>query len=100
MPREADRGMRGAAGPGGEDGPEEITDMEAQAGKHKEPKHSCLFCGRTIKIGLVCEKCITEDELADQMTIKAYYDPFTGEEYPKRGKTGNPFKGSQKPKAK
>ena len=39
---------------------------------------------------------LKEDELADQMTIKEYYDPFTGEEYPKRKKTGNPFTGSQK----
>ena len=43
---------------------------------------------------------LKEDELADQMTIKEYYDPFTGEEYPKRKHTGNPFTGSQKPKAK
>lgn len=43
---------------------------------------------------------LKEDEMADQMTIKEYYDPFTGEEYPKRGKTGNPFTGSQKTKAK
>ena len=43
---------------------------------------------------------LKEDEMADQMTIKEYYDPFTGEEYPKRDKTGNPFTGSQKPKAK
>ena len=43
---------------------------------------------------------LKEDEMADQMTIKEYYDPFTGEEYPKRDHTGNPFTGSQKPKAK
>ena len=43
---------------------------------------------------------LKEDEMADQMTIKEYYDPLTGEEYPKRGKTGNPFTGSQKAKAK
>ena len=43
---------------------------------------------------------LKEDEMADQMTIKEYYDPFTGEEYPKRGKTGSPFTGSQKTKAK
>ena len=43
---------------------------------------------------------LKEDELADQMTIKEYYDPFTGEEYPKRKHTGNPFTGSQRPKAK
>ena len=39
---------------------------------------------------------LKEDEMADQMTIKEYYDPFAGEEYPKRNKTGNPFTGSQK----
>ena len=38
---------------------------------------------------------LKEDEWADQMTIKEYYDPFTGEEYPQRKKTGNPFTGSQ-----
>ena len=27
---------------------------------------------------------LKEDQLTDQMTIKEYYDPFTGEEYPKR----------------
>ena len=27
---------------------------------------------------------LKEDEMADQMTIKEYYDPFTGEEYQKR----------------
>ena len=43
---------------------------------------------------------LKEDELADQMTIKEYYDPFTGKEYPKRKHTGNPFTGSQRPKAK
>ena len=43
---------------------------------------------------------LKEDEMADQMTIKEYYDPLTGEEYPKRGKTGNPITGSQKTKAK
>ena len=39
---------------------------------------------------------LKEDELADQMTIKEYYDPFSGEKYPKREGTGNPFTGSQK----
>ena len=39
---------------------------------------------------------LKEDEMHDQMTIKEYYDPFSGEEYPKRTKTGNPFTGSQK----
>lgn len=29
---------------------------------------------------------LKEDELADQMSIKEYYDPFSGEEYPKRKK--------------
>ncbi len=43
---------------------------------------------------------LKEEEMADQMTIKEYYDPFTGEEYPKRKNTGNPFTGSQKTKAK
>ncbi len=43
---------------------------------------------------------LKEDEIADQMSTKEYYDPFTGEEYPKRNNTGNPFTGSQKPKAK
>lgn len=43
---------------------------------------------------------IKEDELQDQMTIKEYFDPFTGEKYPQRDKTGNPFTGSQKTKAK
>ena len=35
---------------------------------------------------------LKEDELADQMTIKEYYDPFSGEKYPKREGTGNPFR--------
>lgn len=40
---------------------------------------------------------LKEDELADQMSIKEYYDPFTGEEYPKRNKgSANPFTGSKK----
>ena len=39
---------------------------------------------------------LKEDEMHDQMTIKEYYDPFSGEEYPKRTKTGNPFTSSQK----
>ena len=43
---------------------------------------------------------LKEDEMQDQMTIKEYYDPFTGEEYSKRDHTGNPFTGSQKNKAK
>ena len=34
------------------------------------------------------------------MTIKEFYDPFTGEEYSKRDHTGNPVTGSQKFKAK
>ena len=35
---------------------------------------------------------LKEDEMADQMTIKEYYDPFTGEEYPKRNSDKiNPF---------
>ena len=35
---------------------------------------------------------LKEDEMQDQMTIKEYYDPFTGEEYPKRRSDKiNPF---------
>ena len=35
---------------------------------------------------------LKEDEMADQMTIKEYYDPFTGEEHPKRNSDKiNPF---------
>ena len=35
---------------------------------------------------------LKEDEMADQMTIKEYYDPFTGEAYPKRNSDKkNPF---------
>ena len=35
---------------------------------------------------------LKEDEMADQMTIKEYYDPFTGEEYQKRNSDIiNPF---------
>ena len=35
---------------------------------------------------------LKEDEMADQMTIKEYYDPFTGEEYQKRNSNKiNPF---------
>ena len=35
---------------------------------------------------------LKEDEMADQMTIKEYYDPFTGEEYQKRNSDKiNPF---------
>ena len=35
---------------------------------------------------------LQEDQLADQMSIKEYYDPFTGEEYPKRNSDKkNPF---------
>ena len=35
---------------------------------------------------------LQEDKLEDQMTIKEYYDPFTGEEYPKRkSDKQNPF---------
>lgn len=41
---------------------------------------------------------LKEDELADQISIREYYDPFTGEEYPKRGKNAaSPFTGSKKP---
>ena len=41
---------------------------------------------------------LKEDELADQMTIKEYYDPFTGEKYPQRGGNGKgPFTGGKKP---
>ena len=41
---------------------------------------------------------LKEDELADQMCIKKYYDPFTGEEYPKRKKGGNSsFTSGKKP---
>ena len=29
---------------------------------------------------------LKEDELADQMSIKEYYDPFTGEKYPERNR--------------
>ncbi len=43
---------------------------------------------------------LEEDEQMDQMTLKEYYDPFTGKEMPKRSNTGNPFTGSQQPKAK
>ena len=39
---------------------------------------------------------LKEDELADQMSIKEYYDPFSGEEYPKRKKKQNqPVHGRQ-----
>lgn len=35
---------------------------------------------------------LQEDQLADQMSIKEYFDPFTGEEYPKRASDKvNPF---------
>ncbi len=35
---------------------------------------------------------LKEDELADQITMKEFYDPFTGEEYPKRNSDKkNPF---------
>ena len=35
---------------------------------------------------------LKEDEMADQMKIKEYYDPFTGEEYQKRNSDKiNPF---------
>ena len=41
---------------------------------------------------------LKEDESADQMTIKEYYDPFTGEKYPRRGGNGtSPFTGGKKP---
>ncbi len=41
---------------------------------------------------------LKEDELADQMSIKEYYDPFTGEEYPKRKKGVNSsFTSNKKP---
>ena len=40
---------------------------------------------------------LQEDRLADQMSIKEYYDPFTGEEYPKRNSDKkNPFTDSKK----
>jgi len=40
---------------------------------------------------------LKEDELADQMSIKEYFDPFTGEEYPRRNKSKqNPFTDSKK----
>lgn len=43
---------------------------------------------------------LKEDEMADQMTIKEYYDPFTGEEYPKRNSDKiNPFTDRKKKKA-
>ena len=29
---------------------------------------------------------LKEDELADQMSIKEYYDPFSGEKYPTRNR--------------
>ena len=40
---------------------------------------------------------LKEDEMADQISIKEFYDPFTGEEYPRRNK-GNtsPLTGSKK----
>jgi len=35
---------------------------------------------------------LKEDEMLEQMTIKEYYDPFTGEEYPKhKSDKINPF---------
>ena len=41
---------------------------------------------------------LKEDELADQMSIKEYYDAFTGDEYPRRGGKGkSPFTGGKKP---
>ncbi len=46
------------------------------------------------------QRQLKEDELADQMSVKEYYDPFTGEEHSRRNNTGNLFTGSQKPKAK
>ena len=40
---------------------------------------------------------LQEDKLADQMSIKEYFDPFTGEEYPKRNSDKkNPFTDSKK----
>ena len=40
---------------------------------------------------------LQEDRLADQMSIKEYYDPFTREEYPKRNSDKkNPFTDSKK----
>ena len=44
---------------------------------------------------------LQEDKLADQMSIKEYFDPFTGEEYPKRNSDKkNPFTDSKKKKQK
>ena len=44
---------------------------------------------------------LKEDEMADQMTIKEYYDPFTGEEYPKRRSDKiNPFTDRKKKRHK
>ena len=41
---------------------------------------------------------LKEDEMADQMTIKEYYDPFTGEEYQKRNSDKiNPLSAVGKP---
>lgn len=41
---------------------------------------------------------LDEDQLADQMSIKEYYDPFTGEQYPnkKNNTEQNPFTDSKK----
>jgi len=40
---------------------------------------------------------LQEDHLADQMSIKEYYDPFSGEEYPKRNSDKqNPFRDRKK----
>ena len=40
---------------------------------------------------------LKEDELADQLSIKEYYDPFTGEKYPSRNNNkSNPFTDSKK----
>ena len=40
---------------------------------------------------------LKEDQLADQLSIKEYYDPFTGEKYPSRNNNkSNPFTDSKK----
>lgn len=40
---------------------------------------------------------LKEDQLADQLSIKEYYDPFTGEKYPNRNNNrSNPFTDSKK----
>lgn len=49
-----------------------------------------LLC-QWIKIQEYIKNQLKEDELADQMSIKEYFEPFTGEEYPRNKSKQNPF---------